>query len=181
MEFDLLPGITLRSGSFNAVIAPEPVIAGALNANEHLSRFTFLLVSGPSSRILSSIHHRSPAFDMQRADTAGEFKSVIATAGHTILFIEYSQSWYENSGNAAVQISSRLKELAGNALVLLYAEHPDRFFDQLCRESDRLFVIWEYRLRLPPCSSPAHHPASARRPAYRPQQSLMGELWVGVS
>jgi hypothetical protein len=70
MLIELRKGMTLRPGTFNAVIAPGKMMVSALNSNTDLQRFLFLYVSGNNSRLLSSINRASGNFEIRRAFTA---------------------------------------------------------------------------------------------------------------
>ncbi len=141
MKFDLLPGIPLRTGTFNALVAPPELVAGALDASEQVSRFTLLYISGSTSRILASLHHRSPSLDVRRADTGTDLKMLLDTACHTIVLIEHDPQWYPGTGEISHGIGCRLRELAETTLVMLCTREPDQSFDLLCHAADRIFFI----------------------------------------
>ncbi|MGA9098485.1 MAG: hypothetical protein WB392_06095 [Methanotrichaceae archaeon] len=46
MDFELYPTITLRSRSFNALLAPREMFIQALNRNLNLQRFRVIYVCG---------------------------------------------------------------------------------------------------------------------------------------
>ncbi|MGD0952747.1 MAG: hypothetical protein ABR985_10210 [Methanotrichaceae archaeon] len=46
MDFDLHPSFSIRSRSFNALIAPNEMFAKALNRNLNLQRFKVLYICG---------------------------------------------------------------------------------------------------------------------------------------
>jgi hypothetical protein len=98
MKFDLLPGIPLRTGTFNALITPPELVAGALDAGDQVQRFTLLYISGRSSRILTSLHRRSPTLDVQRAENAADLKTLLDHACHTLVLVEHDPHWYPSTG-----------------------------------------------------------------------------------
>ncbi len=55
MDFELYPTITLRSRSFNALLAPREMFIQALNRNLNLQRFRVLYVTDNYSAILSCV------------------------------------------------------------------------------------------------------------------------------
>jgi len=63
MDFELYPTITLRSRSFNALLAPREMFIQALNRNMNLQRFRVLYVSGNYSAILSRLDRRFEALE----------------------------------------------------------------------------------------------------------------------
>jgi len=174
MEFELLPGIPLCTGTYHALVVPEPVIAGAINASDSVPRFTFLYVGGSSSWLLASLHRRSPGFDVQQAGTATELKKILDTAYHTIILVEYRQSWYEGSPDDAARISGRLKELAQNSLVILCTSEPDRSFDFMSRQADRFLLIRASPVRERRYDGYQHHSGNMDRTANGVQHVLAG-------
>jgi hypothetical protein len=58
MDFDLLPNVSLRSRSINALVATTEMSAKALNRNLNLQRFKVLYVNGNYSSILSRLDRR---------------------------------------------------------------------------------------------------------------------------
>ncbi len=70
MDFELYPTITLRSRSFNALLAPREMFIQALNRNLNLQRFKVIYVCGNYSSILSSLDRRFEALDVRRAFTS---------------------------------------------------------------------------------------------------------------
>jgi hypothetical protein len=141
MQIMLRTGITLRQGSFSAVIAPEPVIIKALNSNPELTRFLFLFVCGNYSRLVSHIGRSSSNFEVRRPFTADQLLTVIKEAGHTIIFIEHDVSLFDNAERLLIPVSSALKEAGREALVVLYSPAMDKSFAALARQADRLIEI----------------------------------------
>lgn len=141
MQIRLRPGITLRLGTFSAVVAPERVILAALNNNPELERFLFLFVCGNYSRLISHIGRSASSFEVRRPFTADQFLSVIREAGHTIIFIEHDPSLFETAERLLEPAGSALKEAGREALVVLYAPAMDRPFAALARQADRLIEI----------------------------------------
>lgn len=141
MQIRLRPGITLRMGTFSAVIAPERVILAALNENPELERFLFLFVCGNYSRLISHIGRTASSFEVRRPFTADQFLTVIREAGHTIIFIEHDPSLFETAERLLEPVGSALKEAGREALVVLYAPSMDRPFAALARQADRLIEI----------------------------------------
>ena len=58
MDFDLLPTVSLRSRSFNALVAPIEMFAQALNRYLDQQRYKVLYISGNYSSILSKLDRR---------------------------------------------------------------------------------------------------------------------------
>jgi DNA polymerase I len=145
MELDLCPGIALATGTFNAVIADERVLTGALNTNPELRRFMFLYVCGNYSRILPGISPKFSHFDVRRAFTAHQLLTILHEAHHTIVLVEHDPTLYEGDGGGelAGTVAHALKEAARESLVIIYAEKQDRALATLMRMADRVFYFAE--------------------------------------
>jgi DNA polymerase I len=142
MEFDLQPGISLQSGTFSAVVAPEELILVLLNGADELQRFMFLFVSGSCSRLLSGIGRTSTRFDIRRAFTSHQLLGILQDAYHTVVFIEHDGTLYDGAPEMLEPVSAAMGELARSALVILYTPRRDAEFDALARRADRFFVFF---------------------------------------
>ncbi len=142
MEFDLHPTVTLRTGTFAALIAPEEHVLAGLNDNPVLRRFLFLFVSGNYSRLLPGINRRSVTIEVRRAFTAFQLLTILRDSYHTIIFVEHDPGLYEGSGKEALfQVAQALKGAGQNAAVVLYATSPDPSFSLLADRADRFFSL----------------------------------------
>jgi hypothetical protein len=141
MEFDLHPAITLQTGTFNAVIAPEEAILAGINDNRVLQRFLFLYVSGNYSRLLTGINRRSVNIEVRRAFTAFQLLQILRESYHTILFVEHDPSLYDGAEELADQVGHALKEAGERALVVLYTPRPDPSFEKMTRFATRVFYL----------------------------------------
>lgn len=166
----LRKGITLRQGTFTAIIAPEPVILSALNDNPDLGRFLFLFLCGNYSRILSRIKRTSSNFEIRRPFTADQLLTVLKETGHTVIFIEHDPTLFDDADRLLAPIADALRDAGHDALVILYSPVMDRSFAVLAREADRLIEIM-------PADEPAypgqyrsirsHHQGSSPVPAQK--------------
>lgn len=141
IQIELRRGMYLYPGSYNAVVAPETVMAAAINNNADLQRYLFLHISGNYSRLLSRINRGSKNFDVQRAFTAHQFLSVIRGAAHTIVLIEHDPLIFEGAENMVAPIAMALKDAGRDALVILYTPAIDNRFAALMRHADRVIEI----------------------------------------
>jgi len=161
MEFELHPSVTLESGTFSVVTAPEELVLRGLNGTPALSRFLFLYICGNYSRLLSGIRRRSAHFEVRRAFTLFQLLTILREAHHTILFIEHDPSLYEDAGSRSrgapspldgpgsrrdpgyltPEVAEALAGAARTALVVLYAPRPDPTLTILARRADRVFCL----------------------------------------
>jgi DNA polymerase I len=104
MDFDLYPTITLRSRSFNALLAPQEMFVQALNSTLNLQRFSVLYVTGNYSAVLSKLDRRFEALEILRGFTVFQLMTILEEAHHSIILIEHDpQSDQSNMGKAIVQ------------------------------------------------------------------------------
>jgi hypothetical protein len=137
----LRKGITLRQGTFTAVIAPEPVILSALNDNPDLGRFLFLFLCGNYSRILSRIKRTSSNFEIRRPFTADQLLTALKEASHTVIFIEHDPTLFDGADRLLTPVAAALRDAGREALVILYSPAMDQSFAALTRDADRLVEI----------------------------------------
>jgi hypothetical protein len=156
MEFDLHPSVTLRTGTFAALVAPEDLVLAGLNDNPVLRRFLFLFVSGNYSRLLSGINRRSVTIEIRRAFTAFQLLTILRESYHTILFVEHDPGLYDGAGKEVLpQVAQALKGAGQNAAVVLYAPAPDPSFSL----SPPVFPVPQRR----PRGGPVRHPSGLPR------------------
>jgi hypothetical protein len=137
----LRKGITLRQGTFNAVIAPEPVILSALNGNPDLGRFLFLFVCGNYSRLLSRVSRTSANFEICRPFTADQLLTVLKEASHTVVFIEHDPTLFDGADRLLDLVAAALRDTGHESLVILYSPAMDRSFAILSHQADRVIEI----------------------------------------
>lgn len=136
MQIELRRGLYLQPGSFCAVIAPEKVLISAINENADLQRFLFLFVSGNYSRILPGIHRTSKNFEVRRAFTAAQLLTVIREAAHTVVLVEHDPTLFDEAKALLDPVSSALRDVARESLVILYTPSTNRSFSILSRRAD---------------------------------------------
>ena len=173
MFIELRKGITLRSGTFTAVIAPEQVILSALTTAPDLERFLFLYVCGNSSRILSRMHRTSPNFETRRPFTADQLVRLLKESVHTVVFIEHEQALFEYADHLLPPVAAALRSVGNESLLILYSPVTDPSFAALARGADRTIEILHT----------AETPESRRGPAIRsryPAGSRAAQKTLGV-
>jgi hypothetical protein len=167
MEFDLHPSVTLRTGTFSALVAPEDLVLAGLNDNPVLSRFLFLFICGNYSRLLSGINRGSVSIEIRRAFTAFQLLTILRESYHTIVFVEHDPGLYEGAGEEAIPEVARALSAAGQgAVVVLYAPSPDQSFSALAGLADRFFSLSPFPAQPLPR---ARRAGRMRRPADRPR------------
>jgi hypothetical protein len=147
MDFELLPTVSLRSRSFNALTAPREMFIQALNRNLNLQRFKVLYVTGNSSAILSRLDRRFEALEIRRGFTVFQLMTILEEA-HPLL--------YEDAKEMTEYVSHALCDAAKEAAVLLYAQGIDPFFEDLVQNADRVFYFEEGPRETPRLAAKAH-------------------------
>jgi hypothetical protein len=155
MEFDLHPGVSLKTGTFSAVIAPEDVVLAGLNDNPVLQRFLFLFISGNYSRLLPGINRRSVSIEVRRAFTAFQLLAILRESYHTIIFVEHDPTLYDGADDVVETVARALHDAGQSALVVMYAPRTDPAFDEITRFAHRVFHIGH--------TTPQPSPTCARR------------------
>jgi len=141
MEFDLHPAVSLKTGTFSAVIAPEDVVLAGLNDNPVLQRFLFLFISGNYSHLLTGINRRSVNIEVRRAFTAFQLLTILKESYHTIIFVEHDPSLYDGAEDVVDAVARALHDAGQSSLVVLYAPRSDPAFDEIARFAHRVFHI----------------------------------------
>jgi DNA polymerase I len=141
MQFILQPGVSLLAGRFNAVVAPEHTITGAINRNTGLQRYLFLFVCGNYSRILNGISGNTKTFEIRRAFTAHQMLTILKESSHTIIFIEHDPTLYDEARTMIAPIAGTLKEISHDLLMILYSPKPDQAFCSLIRDAGRIYFL----------------------------------------
>jgi DNA polymerase I len=175
MEFELHPSVTLRTGTFSALVAPEDLVLSGLNDNPVLSRFLFLFICGNYSRLLSGINRRSVSIEVRRAFTAFQLLTILRESYHTIVFVEHDPGLYEGVGEEVIpEVAQALRAAGQGALVVLYTPSPDGSFSSLAEGADRFFSLTPPALLPPPQS---RRTGRMRRPADRPRSQTTLEVF----
>ncbi len=120
MDFELYPTVTLRSRSFNALLAPHEMFIQALNQNLNLQRFRVLYITGNYSAVLSKLDRRFEALEIRRGFTVFQLMTILEESHHSIILIEHDPLLYEDAQEMTEYVSMALREAAKEAAVLLY-------------------------------------------------------------
>jgi len=156
MDFELLPTVSLRPRSFNALAAPREMFIQALNRNLNLQRFKVLYVTGNSSAILSRLDRRFEALEIRRGFTVFQLMTILEEAHHSLILIEHDPLLYDDAKEMTEYISHALCDAAKEAAVLLYASGIDPFFEDLVQNADRVFYFEEGPREIPRLATKAH-------------------------
>jgi DNA polymerase I len=143
MDFELHPAVSLKSRSFNVLVAPRQTFIEMLNRNPNLQRFKILYVSGNFSSILSRLHRTFTELEVRRGFTTFQIMTILEEAHHSLIIIEHDPIIYEDSVEMVEYVSKAMKEASQEATVLLYSPGLDPFMEELAKNSDHIFYFEE--------------------------------------
>ena len=143
MDFDLLPSVSLRPRSFNALAAPGEMFTKALNSNLNLQRFKVLYICGNHSSILSKLDRKFVDLEIRRAFTVFQLMTILEEARHSLILVAHDPLLYENAQEMTEYISRGMSDAAKEATVLLYSPGTDTFLEELTKNADRVFYFDE--------------------------------------
>jgi hypothetical protein len=171
MEFELAPAISVLTGTFCAMIAPEELVLPALT-NPDNGRYLFLYLAGVTSGILPALARRPGNMEVKRVVSTGQLGAEIRGARHSILFIEHDQSLYDSEEDAA-SVAHALKGASEGAAVVVYTPRADPWFDVILSRADQVYFFRDPHV--PPQNTPRRMQPSRTLPgAGAGQASLEG-------
>ena len=121
MEIELLPTVSLLPETFNILIAPVELLAGALNSHLELQRNKILFISGNYSRILSRLNRNITELEVRRAFTVFQLMTILEENHHSFLIVEHDPLLYEDAGEMVEYLAQALKQTSREATILLYS------------------------------------------------------------
>jgi len=176
MEFELAPLISVQTGTFAAVIAPEELMLPALT-NPAAGKYLLLYLAGNHSGILPALTVRPGTMDVVRLQSPEALAAAVRKAHHSIVFVEHDPSLYDGPDDI-VPVARSLKAAAGEALVLLYTNKSDRWFDCFLQEADQVYFFRPPPV--PPRTVPKRPPGGRGRPQAAAGQASLGGFTGGM-
>ncbi len=141
MEFELAPMVSVLTGTFCTMIAPEELVLPALT-NPDNKRYLFLYLAGTTSGILPALTKHPGNMQIRRAVSPGQLAAEIRAVRHSILFVEHDPSLYAGEEDVA-SVADALKEASEGAVVVLYAQRADPWFDVIQSHADQVYFFRE--------------------------------------
>jgi hypothetical protein len=152
MDLELHPSVTLQDRAWHILVAPLPMLIGALNQHLDLQRFEVLYICGNYSRVLSSLDRRFTSLQVRRAFTVFQLMTVLEESCHSLLIIEHDPLLYQDAEEMTEYVSQAMRAAAKESIVLLYATSTDPFLEMMTNYADRVFYF-------------GRGPEAARRPS----------------
>jgi DNA polymerase I len=125
MEIELCPAVSLLPETFNVLVAPVELMAGAINSHPELQRYKILFISGNYSRILSRLNRNITELDVRRTFTSFQLMTILEENHHSFLIVQHDPLLYEDSQEMVGYLAQALKQTSREATVLLYAPALD--------------------------------------------------------
>ena len=154
MEFELTPAVSLYTGTFNALIAPEELVLTAITSPKN-SKYSLLYLAGPVSGILPALVRPPGTMEIRRVVSPLHLAREIRAAQHTTVFIEHDPSLYDNDEDT-VPPARAMAEGAGGTVMVIYTPKNDTRFDLVLPYADRVYFF-----RKPPV--PDRRPVDRKR------------------
>ena len=152
MDLELHPSVTLQGRAWHILVAPLPMLIGALNQHLDLQRFEVLYICGNYSRVLSSLDRRFTSLQVRRAFTVFQLMTVLEESCHSLLIIEHDPILYQDAEEMTEYVSQAMRAAAKESTLLLYAPSTDPFLEMMTNYADRVFYF-------------GRGPEAARRPS----------------
>ena len=141
MDLELHPSITLQDRAWHILVAPLPMLAGALNRHLDLQRFEVLFVCGNYSRLLSSLDRRFTSLQVRRAFTVFQLMAVLEECCHSLLIIEHDPLLYQDAEEMVEYVSQAMRAAARESTLLLFSPASDPFLEMMTDYADRVFYF----------------------------------------
>jgi hypothetical protein len=92
MEIQLLPAVSLLPETLSVLIAPEEMLARALNGNPQLQQFRIVFITGIRSGVLSRLDRSSIEVIVRRAFISVQLRTILEENHHPFLIVEHNPS-----------------------------------------------------------------------------------------
>ena len=142
MEIELCPTVSLLPETFNVLVAPVELMAGAINSHPELQRYKILFISGNYSRILSRLNRNITELEVRRAFTSFQLMTILEENHHSFLIVEHDPMLYEDAEHMIEYVAQHLRQTSREATVLLYAPALDPHLEKMTELADRVFCIY---------------------------------------
>jgi len=143
MGIELHPAVSLTEGTFNVLVGPVEMLAGALNGNLELQRYKILFICGNYSRILSRLDRNFTEIEIRRAFTSFQLLTTLEENHHTFLIVEHDPMLYEDAEGMLKYVALSLRQTSRDATILLYSPALDPCLQKMAEMADRMFCIYE--------------------------------------
>jgi len=148
MELELLPAVSLLPETLSVLIAPEDMLARAMNSNPHLQQFRIVFITGIRSGVLSRLDRSSMDLIVRRAFTSVQLRTILEENHHQFLVVEHNPQLYERNRDTAGRVAEAMKQASREATILLYASALDRHLEAMAEYADRVFCFYDMQREL---------------------------------
>jgi hypothetical protein len=127
--------------TLSVLIAPEEMLARALNGNPHQQQFKILFITGIRSGVLNRLDRSSMELIVRRAFTSVQLRTILEENHHPFLIVE--RRAYERARDMAGHVAQAMKQASREATILLYAPALDRHLEAMAELADRVFCFYD--------------------------------------
>jgi hypothetical protein len=143
MEIQLLPAVSLLPETLSVLVAPEEMLARAINGNPHLQQFRIVFITGIRSGVLSRLNRNSMELIVRRAFTSVQLRTILEENHHPFLIMEHNPMLYERTRDMAGHVAQIMKQASREATILIYAPVLDRHLEAMAEFADRIFCFYD--------------------------------------
>jgi SPX domain protein involved in polyphosphate accumulation len=122
------------------LIAPEEMLARALNGNPHLQQFRIVFFTGIRSGILSRLDRSSSDLIVRRAFTSLQLRTILEKNHHRFLIVKHPPL-YKRARDMAGHVAQAMKQASRETTILLYAAAMDRHLETMAEYADTVFCF----------------------------------------
>jgi len=142
MEIQLLPAVSLLPETLSVLVAPEDMLARALNGNPHRQQFRILFITSIRSGVLSRLDRELIVeLIVRRAFTSVQLRTILEENHHPFLIVEHRR--YERARDMAGHVAQVLKQASREATILMCAPALDRQPEAMVEFADRVFCFYD--------------------------------------
>jgi hypothetical protein len=143
MEIELLPAVSLLPETLSVLIAPEEMLARALNGNPHLQQYRILFIAGIRSGILSRLDRELIVeLDVRRAFTSVQLRTILEE-NHLPLLDSGAQPPPLQKGQGYGRPRCPGPEAGLSGCILLYVPVLDRHLETMAELADRVICFYD--------------------------------------
>jgi hypothetical protein len=129
--------------TLSVLVAPEEMLARALNSNPHLQQFRIVFITGIRSGALSQLDRRSMDLIVRRAFTSVQLRTILEENHHPFLVVEHTPQLYERARDMASRLAEAMKQASREATIVLYAPTLDRQLESMAEFANRVFCFYD--------------------------------------
>jgi len=141
MLIELCRGVTLQSGMYAAVIAPDHILAAAFGSDGSFRKYRTVFVLGTGYGAPPLPLGMFPEAEVSSAGNARDLIAAIRESSHTLVFVGHDPGLFSGTEKLVQPAASAFSAAGRESLVLLHARSRDPVFSALARYAARRIEI----------------------------------------